>query len=128
MNNGNMSLYERVGGEEAIVKLVNAFYLRVFQDDSLVDFFDNVQVDRLKKMQKEFFTIALGGPSDYSDMNLAHAHQGRKINTQHFHAFSNHMFDTLADFNLTDDECYQVISKINTFVDDIVESSESGID
>lgn len=122
------SLYERIGGEETVIRLVDSFYERVFQDDDLVDFFNGAQVGRLKQMQKEFFTIALGGPSKYSDINLAHAHKGRNIETSHFRAFVQHLFDTIAEFDFSEEERYQIITDINTYVEDIVDDSESLVD
>lgn len=119
------TLYDRVGGKSGIAVLVDSFYEKVLEDDSLRDFFSGVSMDHLKKMQAEFFSIALGGPSEYSDIKLAHAHQGKNINTQHFNRFVGILFSTLSELDMTEEERYRMISKINTFVDDIVEDSQS---
>lgn len=119
------SLYDRVGGEQGVIKLVDAFYDRVFLDKELAPFFDSARVDRLKKMQKEFFTIALGGPGEYSDVNLSHAHHGKGIEIQHFRAFVQHMFDSLKELDLSEEEIYQIASHVNTYVGDVVEGAGS---
>ena len=75
-------------------------------------------------MQKEFFSIALGGPGAFSDFNLSHVHQGRNIKTAHFSTFVNILFSTLSELDLTEEERYQIISRINTYVDDVVDDSE----
>ena len=89
------------------------------------DFFKDVPMPHLKNMQKEFFTIALGGPSEYSDIKLRHAHQGKDIKTSHFNKFVSILFATLSEIDLSEDERYLMISQINTYVDDIVDDTES---
>ncbi len=56
------SLYDRIGGEEAIEALIVVFYRRVFADPELSPFFEGVPRDRLQAMQHEFFSAALDGP------------------------------------------------------------------
>jgi hemoglobin len=124
----NDSLYFRLGGEPAVVALVDVFYQNVMSDDSLADFFKNVPMGQLKNMQKEFFSIALGGPSEFSDFKLSHVHQGKNIKTAHFKTFVYILFSTLSELNLSEDERYQIISQINTYVDDIVDDTESLLD
>jgi hemoglobin len=119
------TLYDRVGGRSGVAVLVDSFYAKVLADDSLRDFFSGVPMDHLKKMQEEFFSIALGGPSEYSDIKLAHAHHGKNISTRHFNRFVEILFSTLSELDMTEEERYQMISQINTFVDDIVEDSQS---
>lgn len=119
------SLYYRLGGETAIISLVDQFYENVLADDSLRNFFHNVSMDRLKRMQKEFFSIALGGPGVFSDFSLSLVHQGRNIKTSHFSRFVDILFSTLADQDITDEERFQIISRVNTYVDDIVDNSDS---
>ena len=128
MNESTNSLYQRLGGETAITKLVDQFYDAVLRDEDIGVYFSNVPMQQLKSMQKEFFTIALGGPSKFSDINLRHAHHGKGIKPVHFKAFVNILFETLADFKLSEDERYQIISDLNTYVDDIVDDVESLVD
>lgn len=120
-----LSLYERVGGEAGIERLVNAFYARVLADEKLASFFSNTSMEPLKNMQKEFFSVALGGPIQYSDMDLSRAHQGRGIRVAHFKDFVEHLIKTLSEFDLSEDEVNQIISDINTYVSDIADDSEA---
>lgn len=125
MSTEGIALYDRIGGEESVVRLVNLFYQKVLADEELFDFFNGVPMERLKNMQKEFFTVALDGPGNYSDSELSHAHQGRNIKTRHFKAFVEILFSTLSEFELNEEDRFQIISHINTYVDDIVGDAES---
>lgn len=127
MSTEHLALYDRIGGEEGVVRLVNLFYQKVFADEELFDFFNAVPMERLKNMQKEFFTVALGGPGGYSDSELSHAHHGKNIEKQHFKTFVEILFSTLSEFELDEEDRFQIISQINTYVDDIVSDHESSI-
>ena len=128
MTDQTTSLYERLGGESEIIRLVDLFYEKVLADEEIGGYFSDIPMPRLKNMQKEFFSIALGGPSDYSDINLRHAHHGKGIRTGHFKIFVDILFDTLAALELSEDERYEIISQVNTYVDDIVDDVESLVD
>jgi hemoglobin len=88
-------LYRALGGEEGIEKLVERFYERVFADPKLAPFFEHVPVDRLKMMQKEFFSEALGGPLFYTGHSLRQVHAGKGIRKEDLRRFVGHLMDTL---------------------------------
>ena len=54
-----------LGGEEAIQKLVDAFYPRVYADPDLSPLFQG-DINEIKRKQKMFLTQFLGGPDLYS--------------------------------------------------------------
>ena len=47
------TLFQRVGGEQAIAELINEFYDRVLADPELKPFFKDTSVDKLRRMQRE---------------------------------------------------------------------------
>lgn len=114
------NLFDRIGGVHGLTSMVRQFYARVLADRDLRPYFKGVPLDKLYRMQLEFFSAALGGPTDYSGRALHHAHQGRNISREHFQAFVEYLFATLKDFPLSDDERYAVIARINTYVDDVI--------
>lgn len=88
-------LLERLGGEEGIRQLVHDMYERVFEDPELAHFFKDVDAQRLKRMQTEFITSALGGPVNYSGAELQAIHAGRGITEKHFASFVGHLADAM---------------------------------
>jgi hemoglobin len=114
------SLFDRVGGAGGVATLVRDFYARVLADPNLRPYFDGVAMDKLKRMQFEFFSAALGGPVYYSGRPVIHAHQGRNITRHHFQAFVEHLFDTLKDYSLSEQDRYTIIARINTYADDVI--------
>jgi len=52
------TIYDRIGGHEAIEVVVEDFYVRVLGDDQLSGFFTGTNTNRLKGKQVEFFGAA----------------------------------------------------------------------
>lgn len=117
-----VSLYDRIGGAVAVASMVGSFYGRVIADPDLGPYFDHVAVDKLRRMQVEFFSAALGGPVQYTGRPVIHAHHGRHITRRHFQAFVEHLFETLAGYALSEDERCAMISRINLYADEVVDS------
>lgn len=113
------NLFERIGGRPGVEDLVEAFYVRVLADPLLTPFFKDVPLERLRRMQTEFFSRALGGPVAYSGESLAHVHHGRGITLQHFSLFTGHLLETLRDRGLEDAETGEVIEHLNTLANEI---------
>jgi hemoglobin len=114
------TLYERIGGEEAITSMVSEFYAKVLADPELRPFFKDAKIGRLHAMQREFFSAALDGPINYSGRPLHSVHSQRGIKPKHMKRFVDHMFDTLDRFDLTGGERSDVIARINTYADEIM--------
>lgn len=117
------SLYERLGGPSAISALIEAFYIRVLADPELAPFFRNTPMERLRTMQTEFFSMALGGPEIYSGRPLGYIHHGRGISRHHFALFVSHLLETLKDIGCDEHETDAVIEHINTFANEITGTS-----
>src|SRR6201998_3956249 len=64
------TIYEAIGGEPALVAVVDDFYVRVLADPQLARFFAGANMPRLKGRQVEFFAAALGGPDAYQGASL----------------------------------------------------------
>ena len=117
------TLYDRIGGSDAVENLVGAFYKRVLADPELLPFFEHTSTEKLEHMQKEFFAAALDGPVSYTGRSMSEAHHGLGIKPRHLARFLDHLLDTLKDKGLSEDDTYSVISRINTYADEITGSS-----
>jgi len=117
------SLYDRIGGAPTIEKLIPDFYERVLADPELAPFFAGSNIEALGHMQRQFFTMALGGPLAYSGRPLAHVHHGRGITSGHFAKFAGHLLKTLSDFGVSAQDAEEVIGRIDTYVNEITGTS-----
>jgi hemoglobin len=76
----NTTLYERMGGADAIRRLVEAFYPRVIQDPDLRDLFPD-DIAPVQERQYLFLTQFFGGPLLYSEK---HGHPMLRARHMHF--------------------------------------------
>jgi hemoglobin len=90
---GEVSIYEAIGGEPALVAVVDDFYDRVVGDPQLESFFAGVNMPKLKGRQVEFFAAALGGPDVYQGPSMRDAHIGRGITQADFDKVAYHLTD-----------------------------------
>lgn len=120
------SLFDRIGGDETVAKLVDVFYDRVFADPELGPFFANSSKEKLVHMQREFFATALGGPTEYTGRPLNEVHFGRGIKAKHIGLFIEHLKATLKDHGLNEDDTYNIVSRINKYTDDITGDMNMG--
>ncbi len=60
-----MSLYERLGGSDAISAVVDKFYELMLKDARLLHYFSQSDLSKLISRQKQFITMVSGGPNNY---------------------------------------------------------------
>jgi hemoglobin len=97
------SLYEQIGGEAAVNAAVDIFYRKVLADFRINRFFDGVDMDKQAAKQKAFFTMAFGGPNNYSgtDMRNAHARLVQMgLDESHFDAVMENLGATMQELNV----------------------------
>lgn len=76
--------WERLGGEDGVDRLVDAFLDRVFDDFIIGFFFEGRDLDRVRRFEKAHARVHLGGPRGYDGRSLARAHRPLRINRGHF--------------------------------------------
>ena len=117
------SLYERGGGEAGVERLIGNFYERVLADAQLSPFFAGIPMAKLRRMQVEFFTSALGGPLQYSGRPLAHVHHGRGITTAHLRRFTEHLLASLQTLALSQQDIQSIYTRIALDADDVADDA-----
>ncbi|MEI7910532.1 MAG: group 1 truncated hemoglobin [Verrucomicrobiota bacterium] len=118
------SLYERVGGEAGVTRLIGIFYDRVLADPQLSPFFAHIPMEKLRSMQVEFFTSALGGPLQYSGRPLAHVHHGHGITKAHLRRFTEHLLASLESLALSRQDIQGIYTRIALEADDVTEDAD----
>ena len=114
------SIYDRIGGEDGIAQLVDSFYAKVTADPELAPYFEHAPMDKLLRMQREFFAMATGGPIVYSGRPISEVHRHMAISRREFQRFTEHLITTLESFKgLSRDDVLDVISRINLYADEI---------
>jgi hemoglobin len=64
------TLYEKLGGKEAVDIAVDKFYDRVINDERIKHFFANTDMKAQKQHQKDFMTYAFGGVERFKGRDM----------------------------------------------------------
>jgi len=120
-----LTIYEAVGGDEAIAAVVDDFYIRVLADPDLGGFFAGTNISRLKGRQVEFFAAALGGPHPYRGASMRDVHRGRGIRQEHFDRVASHLVAALGDAGVPDAIIARIIGAIAPLAGEIVSPAAS---
>jgi hemoglobin len=97
------SLFERIGGEAAIMAAVNLFYKKILADELTRPFFAELDMDTQIKKQIAFMAWAFGGPDHFKgrDLRIAHAKLlERGLGDKHFAAVVGHLKTTLEELGV----------------------------
>ncbi|OBG36888.1 group 1 truncated hemoglobin [Mycobacterium sp. E3198] len=121
------TIYERIGGHEALEAVVADFYVRVLADDHLSGFFTGTNMNRLKGKQVEFFAAALGGPEPYTGAPMKQVHQGRGITMHHFSLVAGHLADALAAAGVPSATVTDILSAIAPLAPEIASTEPSTV-
>lgn len=116
----SQSLYDRLGGEAGVSRLLVTFYSLVLGDPELKPFFEKSPMQKLLRMQHELFGAAVGGPHQYSGADLAKVHAGRGITPRHFHLFRQHLLTTLQESGADAEDIREVVRAISKYQKDVV--------
>ena len=109
----NTSLYERIGGENALDSLVEMFYKKVLDNDHVKGFFDGVDMNKQKLKQKQFLSSALGASTTYTGRSLDIAHrklvENQGLKNEHFDTIVKLMHESLKELNLDDSVVNEIL-------------------
>ena len=117
------TLFEQLGGQPAVEAAVEIFYKKMLADDRVRRFFDDVDMAKQIRKQKNFLMMAFGGPVKYTDRKMrdAHAHLlERGLNDTHVDIVIEHMGNTLAELGVAQDLIVQVAAIANSVRDEVL--------
>ena len=115
-----MSLYDAIGGSEAVNTAVDLFYEKVLADDRVKQYFEDVDMPGQRGKQKKFLAYAFGAPTKYDGQDLRAAHADMKLTEEHFNAIAEHLRATLEDLNVPSELIDQAIGIVAGTHDDIL--------
>ena len=117
------SLFEQLGGREAVEAAVDNFYGHVESDSRVSHFFDGVDMKRLRAKQKAFLTMAFGGPHHYTGKSLreGHAHLvARGLNDSHVDAIIEILGTTLREMGVQEELIREVAAIAESVRNDVL--------
>lgn len=118
------SLYERLGGYDAISAVVEEFANRLFTDPKIKHFFRGMSTDTkesFKQKNKNLLSAVTGGPAKIISRPPKTAHAGLNITEGDFRVVAGHLKATLEKFNVPERETKEVFAIIGKLQPEIVQ-------
>jgi hemoglobin len=121
MEKKEKSLYERLGGQSAIVAVVDDFVGNVAADNRINKFFARTDIPRLKRLLVEQICAGTGGPCTYTGRDMKTAHRGMGLTDTDFNSLVGDLVKTLNKFNVPAKEQNELLAILGPMKKDIVE-------
>jgi hemoglobin len=119
------SLYERLGGYDAMFAVTNDLLDRMEKDPQLGRFWQHRSEDGVKRERQlivDFLCASSGGPLYYKGRDMKLSHKGMRISESDWTIFLNHADATLKAFNVPQAEYDEVVAFVQSTKADIVEA------
>jgi hemoglobin len=95
------SLYETIGGGDALRLAVDRFYVAVLDDPQLAPYFEGKDVAAIKRHQVLLLTTILGGLQAYQGRDLGEAHAALGITGADYDRTVGHLVAVLEDLGVS---------------------------
>ena len=115
------SLYDRLGGLDAIGAVVDSAVARIAADDRVNQKFARTDVPRLKKEFGDQLCQATGGPCTYTGRSMRDTHAGMKVTGGEWDAFIEDIEATLEEFKVPKTEQKELLDLLLPLRGEIVE-------
>jgi truncated hemoglobin YjbI len=114
------TLYKRLGEEPGIRKIVSDVLDINSTNPLIAHHFSNTDMEKLKQLVFEFFSMGTGGPHQYTGRDMRTAHAGMKINEKEWTSANDDMLLALDRNGIGQEEKDEVIAILESFKGDIV--------
>lgn len=116
------SVYEEIGGREAVEAVVSDFYDRVLADELLEPYFEDADVQELYAHQVQFVSTVAGGPVEYEGEDMQTAHEGMGITEDAFERVAEHLEAALRSNGVPPAHVASILEAFAAYEDDVVEA------
>ena len=118
------SLYDRLGGYNALALVVDDFIVRLVTDKQFDKFFVGHSTESKKHIRQHIldqFCAATGGPCLYTGRDMKMSHSGLGITNAEWDAAAKHLVASLDKYKVPEKEKSEVLAFVTTLKKDIVE-------
>lgn len=117
------TLFEKIGGKNAVELASIKLYYHILEDDRIKDFFKDIDIKKQSIKMNAFLTYIFGGPSLYTGRNMRKSHKSvveRGLNDSHVDAMLENVHTTLNEMEIEPDLQKQVLAKLEKHRDDVL--------
>lgn len=104
------SLYDRLGGKDAITGLVEDFVANVAADRRISQFFDGADMPGFRQRLVDQICEITGGPCKYTGKDMTSAHAGMSIKNDEFNFLVEDLVKSLDKFKVAEQEKTELLA------------------
>ncbi|WP_373395897.1 group 1 truncated hemoglobin [Algoriphagus halophilus] len=119
-SHSNQTLYQRLGGEMKLKIIVDDVLDKNASNPMIAYYFEKIDMDRLKLLVFEFFSMCIGGPHSYSGRDMRTAHTGLNITDEEWDSGTEDTIWALDKNGVDPSTRDEVIAILETMRGDIV--------
>ena len=93
------NLYTAIGGEAGVEEIADNFIMEIANDDRVIAYFEDANVDRFRQFFIEHLCMLTDGPCEYTGDTLVDTHVGMNVTVAAFNAIVE---DLMAAMNKAD--------------------------
>ncbi|WP_435079683.1 FAD-binding oxidoreductase [Halococcus sp. AFM35] len=108
-----LSVYEGLGGMEAVRSVVSRMYDHIFQDERLAPYFEGTDMDSLVTNQSRFIAMLLGGPEYHHHIPETHAHM--ELRDEHYDAVLAHLRTSLKEHDISNQNISRLMAQLEQY-------------
>jgi hemoglobin len=119
------SLYQRLGGYDAVAAATDELLRRLQSDPQLRDYWKGASNDNRRKARQQivdFMVEAAGGPAYYNGRDMKLSHAGMHISESDWDVFMRHARGTLESLDVPAREQDEVLAFFTSLRADVVEA------
>ena len=119
----NQSLYEAIGGKNAVELASIKLYYHILEDERINKFFEGIDTKKQALKMNAFLTYIFGGPSLYTGRNMRAAHKDvvqRGLSDEHVDAMLENVHTVLNEMDIPRELQEQVFAKLEQHRDDVL--------
>ncbi len=120
VTNTQKSLYERLGGEPGIRQIVNDVLDKNSSNPLIGYHFRNTDMNKLKQLVFEFFSMGTGGPHTYTGRDMRTTHTGMNINEEEWVSATDDTIWALDTNGIGEKEKNEVLAIVDSLKGEIV--------
>lgn len=94
------TLYEQLGGNITITKLVDGLLVKIEQDPRIVHHFKDTDIARFRSKLIEQLCQVSDGPCQYTGSSMQESHTGFQITAADFDRLVQHLIDVMTDLQI----------------------------
>ena len=114
------SLYEWLGGEAKVRKIVNDILDKNYNNPHIGHHFPKVDMKKLKQLVFEFFSMGTGGPHRYTGRDIRASHAGLNLNEDDFQRGNLDIEQALKENGIGETERNEVMAILNSMKRDVI--------